>query len=246
VSVPSRSGYLAIAIAVHAGVLWGVHFGPPSFISAEEEAGDAIEVGLVEGADANPAPAVATPEPPTPEPPPPEPPAPTPPEPQPMSEPPPPKPDAIPEPTPEPPKPKPKPAPAKPPSRPAARPSAPAASAPPAGGSPSGTPGAASGQAGGKPGRGDATHATWRNRIRPAYPSAARAAGRAGRVLIIVNVNALGRAAGARVYQSSGVASLDQAALSAARASTYNPKRIAGLPLPDTITIPYTFRLEDR
>ncbi len=82
--------------------------------------------------------------------------------------------------------------------------------------------------------------------MRPSYPAAARAAGQAGRVLIIVNVNALGRATGARVYASSGFASLDQAALSAARASTYNPKRIGGLPLPDTITIPYTFRLEDR
>jgi TonB family protein len=61
-----------------------------------------------------------------------------------------------------------------------------------------------------------------------------------------VNVNALGRASGARVYKTSGHASLDQAALAAARASTYNPKKIAGLPLPDTITIPYTFRLEDR
>jgi protein TonB len=65
-------------------------------------------------------------------------------------------------------------------------------------------------------------------------------------VLIIVNVNALGRATGARIHKTSGHPSLDQAALSAARTSTYHPKRIAGLPLPDTITIPYTFRLEDR
>jgi protein TonB len=82
--------------------------------------------------------------------------------------------------------------------------------------------------------------------VRPSYPSAARTAGQSGRVLIVVTVNAQGRATGARIAQSSGVASLDQAALSAARASTYNPRRVAGLPLPDTITIPYTFRLDDR
>jgi protein TonB len=117
------------------------------------------------------------------------------------------------------------------------------ASAPQKTGTPVGNPGPATT---GKPGRGDAAHATWRNRVRPSYPGAARAAGQAGRVLIVVNVNALGRATGARIYKSSGYASLDQAALSAARASTFNPKRIAGLPLPDTITIPYTFRLEDR
>ena len=234
-SFPSRAGYLVLAVAVHAGVLWGVHFGPPAFISSQEEPVEAIEVGLVESADFTPEP--PAPGAPVPEPAPPEPPAPTPPPPK----------DAIPEriptpeaPKPEAPRPKPKPIP-RPPSAP--RPSAPAATAPSTGGSRSGNPGPATA---GKPGRGDAAHASWRNRVRPSYPAAARTAGHAGRVLIIVQVNALGRATGARIYQTSGFASLDQAALAAARASTYNPKKIAGVPLPDTITIPYTFRLEDR
>ncbi len=231
-SFPSRTGYLAIAVAIHAGVLWGVHFGPPAFISSEEEPGEAIEVGLVESAEPSPEPP-APPEPP--------------PQPQPMPEPPPPPKDAIPEPTPavEPPKPeppKPKPAP-RPPTQPAPRPSAPAATTPTAGGSRIGNPGPPTAA---KSGRGDAAHASWRSRVRPSYPAAARSAGHAGRVLIVVNVNALGRVNGARISKTSGFASLDQAALSAARASTYTPKRIAGVPLPDTITIPYTFRLEDR
>lgn len=82
--------------------------------------------------------------------------------------------------------------------------------------------------------------------MKPGYPSAARTARQAGQVLIIVNVNALGQCTGARISQSSGFPSLDQAALSAARASSYNPKRIAGIPLPDTITVPYSFRLDAR
>lgn len=232
----TRNVYLAIAIAIHASVLWGVRFGPPAFISSEEDPGETVEVALVESAEDA---AEPTPEPPPPEPPPPPPEPPTP------VPPPPPPPDAIPDPVPVPeaPKPTPRPTP-KPAPKPAARATTPIASAPKKSSAPAGNPGPAS--TAGKPGRGDAAHATWRNRVRPAYPGAARAAGHAGRVLIIVNVNALGRASGARVYKTSGHASLDQAALAAARASTYNPKKIAGLPLPDTITIPYTFRLEDR
>lgn len=74
---------------------------------------------------------------------------------------------------------------------------------------------------------------------------AARAAGHSGRVLVVASVNALGRATNVTISKSSGHASLDQAALSAARASTYNPKRIGGLPLPSSITIPYSFRLDE-
>lgn len=235
--ISSRSAYLVLALVIHAGVLWGVRFGPPAFISSEEEPGDAIEVGIVENAEPTPEPPAPEP-PPTPEPPPP----PTPPEPPPPKPPPP---DAIPEPvpTPEPPPPKPTATP-RPQPKPTARPSRPAPTERKSTGSTTGNPGATA--TSGKSRPGDAAHATWRNRVRPSYPAAARAAGRSGRVLIVVNVNALGRATGARVTQSSGVASLDQAALSAARASTYHPRRVAGIPLPDTITIPYTFRLEDR
>lgn len=241
----TRNVYLAIAVAIHAGVLWGVRFGPPAFISSEEEPGEAVEVALIESAEEAAAPTPEPPAPPTPEPPPPTPPEPPkPPEPPP---PPPPPPEAIPEPTPtpEPPKPTPKPTPRPKPQVTTRTRTAPTVAPATAGartGSTTGNPNASAS----KPGRGDAAHATWKNRIRPSYPAAARAAGQAGRVLIIVNVNALGRATGAQVYKSSGHPSLDQAALSAARASTYHPKRIAGLPLPDTITIPYTFRLEDR
>jgi protein TonB len=229
-SLPSRTIYLLAAVGLHAAVLWGVNFGPPAFIASEEDPGEVVEVALVESVEQV---AEPTPEPPAPEPippMPPEPPAPIPP-------------DAIPDsaPAPEPPKPTPLPQPKSKP-KPAPRPVAALATTGAMTGTTSGNPGAAAG----KPARGDSAHATWRNRVRPAYPAAARAAGQAGRVLIVVNVNALGNPAGARISSSSGFPSLDQAALSAARSSTYNPRRIAGIPLPDTISVPYTFRLDDR
>jgi protein TonB len=224
-------------------VLWGVHFGPPALISDEEDSGESVDVALVESAEEA---AEPTPEPPPPEPPPPEPPPPTPPEPQPMPEPPPPPPDAIPDPVPAPePKPTPKPQP-KPKPKAAPRPVAAPVVGPATTGAKVGTTTGNPGATAGKASRGDRSHATWRNRVRPTYPAAARAAGQIGRVLVSVNVNALGRASGASVSRSSGVASLDQAALAAARASTYNPKQVLGIPLPDTISIPYSFRLEDR
>lgn len=228
-SEPSRSAYLIAAVALHVAVLWGVRFGPPAFIGDEGKPNDAVEVGLVETIE-------AAPEPPAPEPLPPEPPPPAPPPPvEPVPElPPPPPPDAIPEPVASPettPAPQPKPAP-KP--KPAPRSTARAV----------GTPSAAVSATGGKPGVGDSAHATWKRRVAPVYPSAARIAKQTGRVLVVVKVNALGQATSASIYRSSGFPSLDQAALVAARASSYNPKRIAGIPLPDSVTLPYVFRFE--
>ena len=238
-SRPSRAAYLLAAIGLHAAVLWGVSFGPPAFISDADAGPDVTEVALVETA----AEEIATPEPPAPEPPPPELPTPIPPEPAPELPPPPPPPDSIPEPAPAPEKPRP-PAPApKRETKPAPKP-APAkqSAATPERGSPSGTAGAPPS----KPGRGDNSHATWRNKVKPTYPEAARAARLTGSVQIQVNVNALGQPSGARVVRSSGSPALDEAALRAARASTFNPKRLAGIPLPDTIIVPITFRLEGR
>jgi protein TonB len=99
---------------------------------------------------------------------------------------------------------------------------------------------------GARPQAGDRAHATWRNRVTPAYPSAARAARQSGRVLVQVNVSASGQATDARVASSSGFPALDQAALTAARASSYLPRTVAGVPQADSVTIPYNFQLDAR
>lgn len=232
------TAFYCAAIALHAAVLFGYQFGSPAFIADEASGLDATEVALVESAEESVAPPEPEPEPIPPEPPTPE--QPPEPEPQPeMEEPPPPPPDAIPEPVAEPPKieqPKPKPKPAPRPVAPKAKPAAQVAMQ----GSPNGTPGAPAG----KPGAGDNGHATWRNKVRPSYPEAARRAKITGSVQIVVSVNALGQPTSVRLSRSSGSPMLDEAALRAVRASSFNPKRIAGIPLPDTITIPFTFRLD--
>ena len=64
-----------------------------------------------------------------------------------------------------------------------------------------------------------------------------------GRLEIEVRVNALGQPVGARVVKTSGFALLDDSALKAVRASTFNPKRLGSIPIPDTIIVPVTFRL---
>jgi|GEM_PF-785838 len=252
-SVRSLAFY-ATAIGLHAVVLFGLHLGAPAFISDAESGPDATEVTLVESAAEEtaaepPALEPQAPAPPEPEPTPPEPQVAEPPTPTPPPEhtPAPPPPDAIPEPKPEPaksepqrppPKPVPKAVTAKP--APVAKPSANVAAKKL--GSPSGNLGSPPG----KPGRGDTGHATWRNKVHPAYPASARAARLTGRVQIQIHVNALGQPTSARIVQSSGVPSLDEAALRAARVSTFNPKRLAGIPLPDTIIVPITFRLDGR
>jgi protein TonB len=234
----TRMGYLVLAIVVHAVVLWGIRFGPPALIRDDVDASDAVEVGLVEAAQAEVAPAPAIEEPPPPPEPPPEE-QPPPPEPEPVPElPPPPPADSIPEPVASP-EPLPTPAP-----RPVAKPRAAPSTRKATAAGPSAT-AVASGPAG-EPQPGDRTHASWRNRVVPAYPPSARAAKQSGRGLVVVRINALGEATGASVYRSSGVPSLDQAALAAARASTYHPRTVAGIPVPDTITAPYTFRWDDR
>jgi TonB family protein len=196
-----------------------------------------------------PAPEPPKPEPPAPEPPKPEPPAPEPPKPEPPApEPPKPEPPAPEPPKPEPPAPKPEPRKVK--SAPVAAkplPDKSVGSAVKSAGSRSagtatssqGAPGA--GRGGG--GAGDNAHATWRNKVQPVYPEAARMARLAGRLEIEVRVNALGQPVGARVVKSSGSSLLDASALKAVRASTFNPKRLGSIPLPDTIIVPVTFRL---
>jgi protein TonB len=92
----------------------------------------------------------------------------------------------------------------------------------------------------------DRSHASWKHRVTPSYPPSALLARKAGRVLVTVQVNALGQATAASVTASSGNPVLDAAAVRAARESTYFPKCLLGVPLPDTVAIPYNFDIRSR
>lgn len=96
------------------------------------------------------------------------------------------------------------------------------------------------------PGGKDRAHASWKHRVTPSYPPSALMARSSGRVLVTVQVNALGQATAASVSSSSGNPVLDSAASRAARASTYNPRCVLGVPLPDTVVIPYNFGIRGR
>ena len=260
-------GFYLGAIGLHAAVLWGWSFSEPTLISEAGSEGDTVEVSLVggipgesasesaspEAPQSEPAkPDPAKPEPPQPEPAKPEPPQPEPPQPEPPKpEPPQPEPPQPEPPQPEPPKPEPpKPEPRKSRSEqvaPKPQPTKSGATSAKSGGG--GNPGASASSQGGPgsgrgiSGSGDNAHATWRNKVQPVYPEAARLARLTGRLEIEVRVNALGQPVFARVVKGSGSALLDDSALKAVRASTFNPRRLGSIPLPDTIIVPVTFRL---
>ena len=78
------------------------------------------------------------------------------------------------------------------------------------------------------------------NYVRPQYPDAARMEGASGTALVLVNVDAQGFNRSQRIFKSSGNAMLDQAALTAARNSTYQPAFAQCTPVPGQ----YLFRAD--
>lgn len=77
----------------------------------------------------------------------------------------------------------------------------------------------------------------------PAYPTAARLAGQAGRVLLTVVVAVDGSAKDMRLAQSSGHPALDEAALTAVRAWRFEPAKRNGVAVELEIDVPIRFRL---
>jgi protein TonB len=77
----------------------------------------------------------------------------------------------------------------------------------------------------------------------PAYPFAARRAQREGRTVLRVRVSPEGETREVQLAESSGTASLDEAALHAVRGWRFAPARRAGMPVADEILVPVQFRL---
>jgi len=85
--------------------------------------------------------------------------------------------------------------------------------------------------------------ATFRHQVRPDYPEIARLGDEEGTVIIFVTVGADGEPSEARIESSSGSLAIDQAALTAAKASTYRPPEVDGKPAIVTYRVIYTFTL---
>jgi protein TonB len=79
----------------------------------------------------------------------------------------------------------------------------------------------------------------------PEYPAAARRLRQEGVVLLAVEVSAEGRPTAVSVARSSGVASLDEAAVRGVRRWRFDPARTAGLPVASRVEVPIRFRLDD-
>lgn len=81
------------------------------------------------------------------------------------------------------------------------------------------------------------------DRVAPAYPDIAREQGAQGTAIVLATVGPKGFVISVALDQSTGNKVLDQSALSAARASKFQPPEIDGKPATETYRIVYTFSL---
>lgn len=79
----------------------------------------------------------------------------------------------------------------------------------------------------------------------PEYPAAARRLRQEGLVLLAVEVSAQGKPTSVRVAKTSGVASLDEAAVRGVRRWRFDPARSTGLPVASRVEVPIRFDLHD-
>ena len=79
----------------------------------------------------------------------------------------------------------------------------------------------------------------------PTYPDLARQAGVEGVVTLWIYVNADGTVADVQLYNSSGVSSLDQAAMAAAGNTRWSPARNNGQPVGVWTSLSYNFELSN-
>jgi periplasmic protein TonB len=79
----------------------------------------------------------------------------------------------------------------------------------------------------------------------PPYPPEARAAGQRGVVVLLVTINVAGTVDKTSLYTSSGVASLDQAALAAVPHWRFQPGRRHGVPSTYDVRVPVRFSIRN-
>ncbi len=78
----------------------------------------------------------------------------------------------------------------------------------------------------------------------PSYPEASRRAGHAGRVLLVVHVNAKGRVDDIEVKSSSGYSALDDSAVQSVQRWIFKPAKAAGIAVKSQVEVPIRFKLE--
>ena len=83
----------------------------------------------------------------------------------------------------------------------------------------------------------------YRSNPKPEYPIDARRQHQSGVVLLLVEVSADGRALNVSLKRSSGVTSLDEAAIRAVRQWTFEPANVGALPVASRAEVPVKFSL---
>ena len=86
----------------------------------------------------------------------------------------------------------------------------------------------------------------YKRAVKPDYPARSIQRHETGQVNVRVVVDATGRVHDARITQSSGFERLDEAALKAARRSTFHPYMEQGRPIYAMAIIPYRFNLNNK
>jgi len=88
-------------------------------------------------------------------------------------------------------------------------------------------------------------HTKYLKNPEPLYPAAARRRRQEGQVLLAVRVEASGRPASVTVKQTSGVPSLDAAAVAAVREWQFEPARIGSVAVESEIEVPVQFKMRE-
>jgi protein TonB len=83
----------------------------------------------------------------------------------------------------------------------------------------------------------------YRDNPEPSYPFSAQRRHQEGTVVLLVSVNASGQADAIAVKESSGFATLDDAARKAVRHWTFDPARSNGSPIASKVEVPIRFQL---
>lgn len=91
----------------------------------------------------------------------------------------------------------------------------------------------------------DFGQAGWNRRITPEYPSLALRRREEGTVVLTLFINERGKLDKAEVKESSGHSLLDEAAVMAAKYSTFFPATTDGKPVKCKVEVPYTFKLSN-
>ncbi|MDD2485078.1 MAG: energy transducer TonB [bacterium] len=84
------------------------------------------------------------------------------------------------------------------------------------------------------------------SRVEPVYPLEARRQGLGGNVMVRIKISDSGRVTAVEILRSSGQASLDKAALQAARRWRFDPARQGNDNIPDAVTVNFKFDLQAR